>query len=96
MRYNRLPHSVLSNTMQSGVVSKTVNIYEWEYFTRCRWSQCHSMKLKSKAHESLSILFKHDSVPHKIVVDNSKEQSLGKFASKCYEAYFHLVNTANK
>ena len=51
------------------------------------------MKLKYEDHEYFSLLFKHDDVPPKIVVDNSKEQSLGKFCSKCCEADFHLVNT---
>ena len=51
------------------------------------------MKLKLKVHEFLSMLFKRDGVPPKIVIDNSKEQSLGKFASKCCEANYHLVNT---
>ena len=51
------------------------------------------MKLKSEAHDSLSMLFKRNGVPPKIVVDNSKEQSLGQFAKKCREADCHLVNT---
>ena len=51
------------------------------------------MRLKSEAYETLSMLFKCDGVLPKIVVDNSKDQSLGKFASKCREAYCRLVNT---
>ena len=50
------------------------------------------MKLNSEAHEYLSVLFKLDSVPPKIVVDNSKEKSLGKFDNKFREAACHLVN----
>ena len=49
------------------------------------------MKLKSEAHEYSSMLFERDCVPPKIVVDNSKDQSLGKFASKCRKADFHFV-----
>ena len=51
------------------------------------------MKLKSEAHESLSMIFKRDGVPPKIVFDNSKEQSLGKFSIKCRESDCCLVNT---
>ena len=51
------------------------------------------MARKSEAHETLSILFKRDGVPPKIVADNSKEQSFGNFARKCREADCHLVNT---
>ena len=93
MRYSRLPHSVLSDTMKSGVVSKIGNKYGQDYCTQYGWSRCYTMKLKSEAHEYLSMLFIRDGVPPKIVVDNSKEKSLGKFSSKCREADYQLVNT---
>ena len=48
------------------------------------------MKLKSEAHECLSIILKHDDVPPKIVVDDSKYQSLGKLASKLWWDIFTL------
>ena len=51
------------------------------------------MILKKHAHETLSLIFKRNGVPPKIVVDNSKEQTLGKFARKCREADCHLVTT---
>ena len=51
------------------------------------------MKLKSEAHDSLSMLFKGDGVPPKIVVDDSKEKYLGKYSRKCCEANCHLVDT---
>ena len=93
MRYNNLPHSVFSDTMRSSVVPKRGNKYGQDYCTQYRWQRCHPMKLKSEAHGYFSIIFKRDSVPPKIVVDNSKDKSLGKFASKLREADFHLVNT---
>ena len=51
------------------------------------------MKKKSEAHETLSLMFKRDGVPPRMIVDNSKEQSLGEFRRKCREVDFHLVNT---
>ena len=51
------------------------------------------MKKKSEAHENLSLMFKRDGVPPRIIVDNSKEQYLGKFRRKCREVDCHLVNT---
>ena len=92
MRYNRLPHYSFSDTMKSGVVSKRGNKYGQDYCNQYGWSRCHPMKLKSEAHESFSMLLKRDGVPPNIVLDNFKEQSLGKFVSKCREAYFNLVN----
>ena len=51
------------------------------------------MRLKNHARETLSIIFKRDGVPPKIVVDNSKEQTLGKFEKKFREADCHIVTT---
>ena len=38
------------------------------------------------------MLFRHDGVQPNMVVNNSKEQYLVKFASECLEDDFHLVN----
>jgi hypothetical protein len=51
------------------------------------------MKLKSEAHETLLLVFNHDGVLPRMIMDKSKEQSLGKFLKKCKEADCHLVNT---
>ena len=51
------------------------------------------MRLKKHAHETLYLIFKQDGVPPEIVVDNSEEQTLGKFARICREADCHLVTT---
>ena len=51
------------------------------------------MRLKKHAHDNLSLIFKQDGVPPKIVVDNSKQQTLGKFSRKCRESDCHLVTT---
>ena len=82
-----------THTMKSGIVSTRGNRYSQVYCTQYWWSRCHILKLKSEAQKYLSMLFKRDGVPPKIVVDNSKEQSLGKFASECFEADCHLINT---
>ena len=93
MRYKRLPHTVFSDTMAAGVVSTSQNKYAQAYCTQYGWSRVHPMRLKKRAHENLSLIFKRDGVPPKIVVDNFKEQTLGKFAKKCREADCHIVTT---
>ena len=93
MCYNRLPHSMISDTMKSDVVSKKGNKYDQDYCTQYGWSSFLSMKLNSEAQESLSMLFKCNGIPTKVVVGNSKEQSLGKFSSKCCKSDCNLVNT---
>ena len=51
------------------------------------------MKLKSEAHEALSLLFRRDGVPPRIIVDGSMEQTRGKFGKKMREADCHLRQT---
>lgn len=79
LRYKRLPHPVFSDTMKAGVMSMLGNKYGQAYCTQFGWARVHPMKLKSEAHETLSMVFKRDGVPPKIVVDNYKEQTIGKF-----------------
>ena len=93
MRYKRLPHPVFADTMTAGVVSTRKNKYAQAYCTQYVWLRVHPMRLKKCAHETLSLIFKRDGVPPKIVVDNSKEQTLVKFARKFREADFCLVIT---
>ena len=93
MIYKRLPHPVFDDTMAAGVVPTHQNKYSQAYCTQYGWSRVHPLRLKKHSHETLSLIFKQYGVPPKIVVDNSKEQTLGKFARKCREADFHLVTT---
>ena len=51
------------------------------------------MAVKSDVHETLSLMFQRDRVPPRIAFDNSKERSLGQFATKYKEADCHLTNT---
>ena len=93
LRYNRLPFPIFSDTMESGVISKKGNRYAQAFCTQFGWSRMHPMKRKGDAHEALSLLFHRDGVLPRMVVDNSKEQTLGQFAKKCREADCHLTTT---
>ena len=44
-------------------------------------------------HEVLSLLFQQDGVPPNMIVDNSKEQTLGDFRCKIAEAVCNLRYT---
>ena len=77
--YNRLQHSAFTNTIQAGTVSRRVNRYAQVYSTKFGWSRSHPMKRKGNAHESMSLLFKRDGVPPKMLMDGSKEETLGSF-----------------
>ncbi len=49
------------------------------------------MKTKGKAHEALSLMFQ--GIPPSMVMDSSKEQTLGKFCRKLVDAHCHLKQT---
>ena len=51
------------------------------------------MKLKSDAHDLLSLLFQRDGVPPKMIMDGSKEQTLGRFKKKYQDADCHIKQT---
>ena len=47
----------------------------------------------SEAHNTPSLIFKSDGVLPKMVVDKSKEKSLGAFARKCREDECYLIKS---
>ena len=51
------------------------------------------MKKKSDAHEGLSLLAQRDGVPPSIIMDGSKEQTLGTFRKKAREMGIHVKQT---
>jgi hypothetical protein len=51
------------------------------------------MKLKSDAHDLLSLLFQRDGVAPKMIMDGSKEQTLGRFKKKCQDADCRIKQT---
>jgi hypothetical protein len=59
------------------------------YSTSFRWARTHPMKCKGEAHETSPLICHLDGVLPTMVVDNSKEQTLGKFQRKLREADCH-------
>ena len=51
------------------------------------------MRNKSDAHEGLSLMTQRDGVPFVIVMDGSKEQTLGLFRKKAKEMDCHVMQT---
>ena len=74
--YNRLYHSVFTDTIQAGTVFRRGNWCVQFYPTGFGWSRAHPIKRKVDAHENLSLLSKRYYVPPKMVMDGSKEQTL--------------------
>ena len=59
------------------------------YGTFFGWACLFPLKFTSDAHDTLPVLFKHDSVSPEIIMDNSKEQLSSEFCKKLLEANFH-------
>ena len=51
------------------------------------------MTKKSETHETLSLMFHRDGVPPTMILDDSKEQTLGHFKRKLHEADCHPQQT---
>ena len=51
------------------------------------------MEKKSDVHEGISLMFARDGVPNVLIMDNSKEQTLGTFRKKAREGNFWIKQT---
>ena len=51
------------------------------------------MKWKEDAHEGLSLMARCDGVPLRIIMDGSKEQTMGTFQEKAKEMGTHIKQT---
>jgi hypothetical protein len=51
------------------------------------------MTKKSEAHETLSLLFARDGVPHTMIMDGAREQTMGEFRQKSRQADCHMKQT---
>ena len=70
LHYKRMPDPIYAETLKSGIVSKCGNKYGQAYCTSYGWIHWHPMAKKSDALVMLSLMFKFDGVPPKIIVDN--------------------------
>ncbi len=87
--YKRVLHTMFSNTLFAGSVSRQSNKMAQVYATSFGFARAHPMKRKGDAHETLSLVFQRDGVPPTMVTDDSKEQTKGEFRRKLKEADCH-------
>ncbi len=72
--YPCMPHPVFGNTMIAGTESKNGNKCCQVFTTNFGWARAHPLKQKGEAPEALLLMFKHDGVPPKMILNGSKEQ----------------------
>jgi hypothetical protein len=93
LRYRRLRSDIFGDTLEANVKSNRGNKYAQVFGTSFGWSRVFPVRKKSDVHEGLSLMFKRDGVPPKIIVDGSKEQTQGVFAQKVRQADCWLKQT---
>jgi hypothetical protein len=93
LRYRRLPTTLFADTLLASKPSRRKNTCAEVFVHRNGWKRAYPMKTKSQAHEALSLLFAREGVPAKLIVDGSKEQTLGKFRQKAREADCYIHTT---
>jgi hypothetical protein len=93
LRYPRMPCPVFDNTMFPGTESKDGNKCCSIFATNFGWARAHPLKQKGEAHEVLSLMFKRDGIPPKMILDGSKEQVKGVFRHQLKEVNCHMRMT---
>jgi hypothetical protein len=94
LRYRRIAHEVFIDTLETSVSSwHRQNRYAQVFATSFGWIRVYPMKRKSDAHEGLSLMAQRDGAPRSIIMDGSKEQTLGVFRKKAREMVVHIKQT---
>ena len=94
LRYRRLACDMFTDTLEARTKSWfRQNRYAQVFATRFGWVRVFPMKAKSDAHEGLSLLAQRDGVPRVMVMDGSKEQTLGTFRKKAREMGMQIKQT---
>jgi hypothetical protein len=94
LRYRRIQHNMFTDTLQAKSESwMRKNNYAQVFRTKFGWTRVYPMRKKSDAHEGLSAMFQRDGVPPVIIMDGSKEQTLGDFRSKARQADCQIKQT---
>ena len=92
-QYRRLQHDCFGDTFLAGTKYNHGNKYA-KVFVKKFGCLCEfTMANKGDAHEALYIRFQHDGVPPKIIVGDSKHQTLEYFKREVAEAGFDLRQT---
>jgi hypothetical protein len=69
---------MFTDTLESGTLSRHQNRYAQAYVIPPNWTKAYSMRKKSDAHHPLSSLFHDIGVSETLVMDGSKEQTMGE------------------
>ena len=82
-----------TNTMKASTPSRLKDLYEQVFVTDFRWERAFPMMKKSNAVHALDLLLHCDGAAEKMIMDGSKEQTLGAFKANCQDAAIHINKT---
>jgi hypothetical protein len=91
--YRRLAVDVFTDTMFAKVITRCQNTCAQVFTTANGFTRAYPMASESQAHEALFLFHQREEVPNVMVMDGSKEQLLGKFCHKCWQAGSHIKQT---
>ena len=94
LRYRRLGHDIFTDTLEAGTTSWfQKNKYAQVFATWFSWIRVFPMHKKSEAHHGLSSMAARDGIPPVIVMDGSKEQTMGEFRRKARQMGIRVKQT---
>lgn len=84
--YRRIAHDLFTDTLEATTTSWfRQSKYAQVFASSFGWVRIYPLKKKSEAHEALSLLAQRDGIPPTLIMDGSKEQTLGLFRKKARE-----------
>ena len=91
LRYRRLSHGIFNGTLEASVGSWLCqNRYSQVFATAFCWCRVYPMKKKRDTHHGLPMIDARDGVPPHLIMDGSKEQTLGEFRKKMRKFGCHI------
>ena len=93
MRYKQLAHNMYTDTLKALVLLRQQERYAQVFSASIWWVWAFPMKKKSDASNALDLLFHREGEPPKMIMDGSKEQTMGQFKKKCQLANVHIRQT---
>ena len=93
MRYKQIPHDMFTDTLKASVKSRMGDVYAQVFCTGFRWSRAFPMAKKSNAADALDLLLHREGAPKALIMDGSKEQTLGRFRKIAQQAGIHIKQT---
>jgi hypothetical protein len=82
-----------TDTLKASIPSISKDLYAQVFVTDFKWARAFPMKNKSDAVQALDLLLHREGAPEKMIMDGSKEQTLGKFCKTCQDASIHVKQT---